>query len=97
MQTRWSSPQFDDDLNQFRLRSYFAADVFVSHAIVPRLEATLAIENIFDRRIEAAATPVIALAGPRAVRVGVRYAFGVRGQSPRFQSGDSVAALQKGR
>jgi outer membrane receptor protein involved in Fe transport len=73
VQTRWSSPQFDDDLNQFRLRGYFAADVFLSHAIVPRLEATLAVENVFDRRIEAAATPVIALAGPRAVRVGLRF------------------------
>jgi outer membrane receptor protein involved in Fe transport len=73
VQTRWSSPQFDDDLNQFRLRGYFAADVFLSHTIVPRLEATLAVENVFDRRIEAAATPVIALAGPRAIRFGVRY------------------------
>ncbi|MCU1349099.1 MAG: TonB-dependent receptor [Acidobacteria bacterium] len=73
VQARWSSAQFDDDLNQFRLRSYFAADLFVSRPLVQGLEATLAIENLFDRRIETAATPVIALAGPRAIRLGLRF------------------------
>jgi outer membrane receptor protein involved in Fe transport len=74
VQTRWSSPQFDDDLNQFRLRSYVAADLFASHRLAARLDATLAVENLFDRRIEAAATPVIALAGPRSIRIGLRFA-----------------------
>jgi len=73
VQTRWSSTQFDDDLNQFPLRSYLAADLFISHPLIPRLDATLAIENVFGRRIETAATPVITLAGPRAIRFGLRY------------------------
>ncbi len=74
MQTRWSGRQFDDDLNQLPLRSYFAADVFMSVPLVSSLAATLAIENAFDRRIETSATPVITLANPRTIRFGLRYA-----------------------
>lgn len=73
VQTRWSSMQFDDDLNQFRLRSYFAADVFASAPLIAHLDATLSVENVFDRRIEVSATPVITLAQPRSVRFGVRW------------------------
>jgi outer membrane receptor protein involved in Fe transport len=72
-QLRWSAMQFDDDLNQFPLRGYFVADVFASHAVAPRLDATFAVENLFDRRIETAATPVITLGQPRTARVGLRF------------------------
>ena len=65
--------QFDDDLNQFPLRGYFVADVFAAHAIAPHLDATLAVENLFDRRVETAATPVITLGQPRTARVGLRF------------------------
>jgi outer membrane receptor protein involved in Fe transport len=74
VQTRWSSMQFDDDRNELPLRSYFVADVFASHPLLRGTELTLAVENVFDRRIEASATPVITLGQPRAWRVGVRYA-----------------------
>jgi outer membrane receptor protein involved in Fe transport len=72
-QLRWSSMQFDDDLNQFALRSYVVADAFASYKILPRVAMTLAAENVFDRRIETAATPVITLGQPRTIRFGVRY------------------------
>jgi outer membrane receptor protein involved in Fe transport len=72
-QLRWSAMQFDDDLNQFPLRGYFVADAFASHALVPHVDVTLAVENLFDRRIETAATPVITLAQPRTARVGLRF------------------------
>jgi outer membrane receptor protein involved in Fe transport len=72
-QARWSSMQFDDDLNQLRLRSYFAADVFAAAPLITNLDATLSVENVFDRRIEVSATPVITLAQPRSVRFGVRW------------------------
>lgn len=73
VQARWSAMQFDDDLNRFRLRGFFVADAFVAHPFVRGLEATFAVENIFDARIETAATPVINLGQPRSVRVGLRY------------------------
>ena len=73
IQTRWSASQFDDDLNQFRLRGYFVADAFVSHALTSSIDVTIAAENLFDRRVEVSATPVYTLGPPRAVRVGVSF------------------------
>ena len=68
VQTRWSSMQFDDDLNQFPLRSYVVTDLFATHGWF-----TVTAENVSNRRVEAGATPVITLGQPRAVRVGFRY------------------------
>ena len=67
--------QFDDDVNQFPLRGFFVVDLFIARPITSRLEATLSVDNVFDRRIETAATPVITLGQPRAARVGVRWGF----------------------
>ncbi len=74
VQARWSTGQFDDDLNQFPLRGYFVTDVFYAHPIAAHTDITVAAENIFNQRIEAAATPVITLGQPRAFRAGVRFA-----------------------
>jgi len=67
-QLRWSAMQFDDDLNQFRLRGYFVADLFAA-----RGRFFVAVENVFDRHIETAASPVITLGQPRSARFGVRF------------------------
>ena len=67
--------QFDDDLNQFPLRRFFVFDLFAARPIGSQLDATVAVENIFKSRIETAATPVITLGQPRAIRVGLRYGF----------------------
>jgi outer membrane receptor protein involved in Fe transport len=75
VQARWSSLQFDDDLNQFPLRSYAVADLFASYPIAPRFDATIAIENATNRRIEVSATPVLTLGTPRTLRVGLRCAL----------------------
>jgi outer membrane receptor protein involved in Fe transport len=75
VQARWSSMQFDDDLNQFPLRRFFVVDLFAAHPIASKLEATIAAENILNRRIETGATPVITLGQPRALRLGIRYGF----------------------
>ena len=73
VQARWSSMQFDDDQNALPLRSFFVADAFISHPVGRGIDVLLAAENIFDRRIEASATPVITLGQPRAIRAGLRY------------------------
>jgi outer membrane receptor protein involved in Fe transport len=75
LQTRWSSRQFDDDLNQFPLRRAFVADLFASRTLLRNLDLTMAVENLFDARVEASATPVITLGQPRAARIGLRYAL----------------------
>jgi outer membrane receptor protein involved in Fe transport len=74
-QGRWSTMQFDDDLNQFPLRGYAVADVFAAYPIARHLEATAAIENVTNRRVEVSATPVITLGTPRTWRIGLRYAL----------------------
>ncbi len=73
VQARWSSMQFDDDLNQFPLRGYAVADLFAAYPIAPRFDATVAVENATNRRVEVSATPVVTLGTPRTVRVGLRY------------------------
>ncbi len=73
LQARWSGSQFDDDLNELPLRSFFVADVFLSRGLGERVEVILAAENIFDERVEASATPVITLGQPRSIRLGFRY------------------------
>ena len=75
VQARWSSMQFDDDLNQFPLRSYAVADLFASYPIAPRFDATVAIENATNRRVEVSATPVLTLGTPRTLRAGLRFAL----------------------
>ena len=72
-QLRWSALQFDDDRNELPLDAYFVADLVASWPLMHGLEATAAIENVFDEDIEASATPVVTLGQPRAWRVGVRY------------------------
>ena len=71
---RWSAMQFDDDLNQFPLASYFVADLFAAQPLTRGVELTAAIENLFDRDVEVSATPVVTLGQPRAIRIGLRYA-----------------------
>ena len=73
LQGRWSAMQFDDDLNQLPLRGYTVADLFASFSLRDKIAVTLSGENIFDRRIEVSATPVITLNTPRTVRIGIRY------------------------
>lgn len=73
LQVRWSAEQFDDDRNELVLDDYVVADLFVSHPLRTGIDATLAVENVFDARVETAATPVVSLGQPRAWRVGLRY------------------------
>jgi outer membrane receptor protein involved in Fe transport len=70
--SRWASMQFDDDLNELPLEPFVVTDVFVSHALSRGIALTLSVENAFDQRIEAGATPVVTLGTPRSMRAGVR-------------------------
>jgi outer membrane receptor protein involved in Fe transport len=78
LQARASSSQFDDDLNQFRLDSYFTLDAFVSRRLNRRLEIFGALENVFDQRYEVGKTPVTTLGPPILVRGGLRLRLGAK-------------------
>jgi iron complex outermembrane recepter protein len=66
------SPQFDDDRNQYLLSAASEVDVQVTGRI-GRARWMLAVENLFDNRIEVGRTPLVTLAPGRAVRVGLHW------------------------
>ena len=70
LQGRLSGHQFDDDLNDNLLHSYFKLDAYVSHNFGPRLEVFAAAENLFDRNIEVGRTPTLTLGEGRNARAG---------------------------
>ena len=75
LQMRASSAQFDDDQNQLRLSGYTTFDALVRKNINRNFSVFAAVENLFDQRIEAGRTPVLTIASPRFLRVGIRLEF----------------------
>jgi outer membrane receptor protein involved in Fe transport len=73
MQLRASAPQFDDDLNLFRLEGFLQMDSFVSYAISERLKVFGGMENIFNRRYSTARTPIRSVGPPIGARIGMRW------------------------
>ncbi len=76
-QVRGASRQFDDDQNTRVLRGYVVADATAQFALSGRTEIYAAVENVFDRTVEAgrSADGLIAVATPRAARLGLRTSF----------------------
>ena len=72
-QARASSRQFDDDLNQFPLDSFFQLDTYVSKRLYSRMEVFAAFENLFDSRIQVAKTPTLNVGPPIFARAGVKF------------------------
>jgi outer membrane receptor protein involved in Fe transport len=73
VQARWSGPQYDDDLNAFRLGNAFTLDALVSRELVAGMEVFVAGENLTDRRNEIGRTPVLTLGPPATYRAGLRW------------------------
>ncbi|MBA2493916.1 MAG: TonB-dependent receptor [Acidobacteria bacterium] len=73
LQSRVSDEQFEDDLNTLRLRPFFTLDAFGSYRLFQKFEIFAAIENIFNNRYDIGRTPVLTVAAPRFVRVGLRF------------------------
>lgn len=71
-QARGSSRQFDDDLNQFPLDSFFQLDTYVSKRLRRGLDVFAAVENVFDSRIQVAKTPTVNVSPPIFARAGVK-------------------------
>ena len=69
---RTSGRQFDDDVNTYMLHGYFSLDAHAEHSFGQRLVLYASGSNLFDRSIEAGKTPVLTLASPRIVTIGLR-------------------------
>lgn len=74
-QARISGGQFDDDLNQFRLESFFTVDIFASQRLKKGLEIFAAVENVFNNRYSIGRTPLRTLSSPALFRLGLRFNF----------------------
>ncbi len=74
---RLVGPQFDDDLNLFRLGSYFALDATVSRRLGETTEAFLAVENLFNREYPVRSNPA-SIGTPLLIQGGIR--FQIRGR-----------------
>lgn len=74
---RASSSQFDDDQNLFPLAPYSTVGVSVARQL-RAADFFLAVSNLFDSRIETAATPVTSIAPGRLISAGLRFRFSRR-------------------
>ncbi len=78
IQARASDSQWEDDLNTFRLRSFFTMDATAAYRIRKGIEIFTAAENVFNSRYDIGLTPVRTVAAPAFVRVGLRLNLGKR-------------------
>lgn len=70
---RASGHQFDDDENVYLLHSFFSFDAYAEHLLGRRTVLFASGANLFDRSIDAGRTPVLTLASPRTVTIGLRF------------------------
>jgi outer membrane receptor protein involved in Fe transport len=71
LQERGAGRQFDDDLNQFPLPGYFVTDLSLRRPFGRQVEVFLAAENLFDRNVVTARTPIETLGAPRLIQLGM--------------------------
>jgi outer membrane receptor protein involved in Fe transport len=73
---RYSSSQWDDDLNTLFLGRYYVMDLFAGREFVPGLTGYVAVENVLNQRYAfEIAPPVQELGAPFFARIGFRYDF----------------------
>ena len=77
LQGRYSSVQFDDDLNTLPLKQYYVTGLFLGRALHRGIEVYLAGENIFNQRYDVTlqptqTTPLRNLGPPILARAGIR-------------------------
>jgi outer membrane receptor protein involved in Fe transport len=73
LQGRFDGLRFDDDLNRFKLGSFFVADLTISRPLGELWEGFIAVENLFNRKYAVQATPVQFLGTPIIVSGGIRF------------------------
>lgn len=83
VQGRYSSLQYDDDLNTLPLRQYFVLDFYAGKMLRRGLVAYVAAENLFNQRYDVTLSPPVAagalplenLGPPILARIGLRFDF----------------------
>ncbi|HXG32770.1 MAG TPA: TonB-dependent receptor [Bryobacteraceae bacterium] len=67
------SAQFEDERNQLLLPGFATVQLFVRRQLRPGLTASVAVENLLDRRYLAGFTPAPVVGAPRLWRAGLRW------------------------
>ena len=78
VQARWTTSQFEDDRNLFRLAPMRTVDATVGVPLGGSWDVFVAAENILNQRYEVARTPLLSLGPPRSLRAGVRLRLDAR-------------------
>jgi outer membrane receptor protein involved in Fe transport len=73
IQARTSSSQYEDDLNRLKLNSYFQLDARISRNLSRTVELFVAAENLLNTRYAIGRTPVLTVAAPALIRVGLEF------------------------
>ena len=77
LQGRYSSLQYDDDLNTLPLKQYYVTDLFLGRRLHRGIEVYVAAENLFNQRYDVTlqptqTTPLRNLGPPILARAGIR-------------------------
>ena len=80
IQTRFSTAQFDDDLNSLSLRGYWTADAFFGHSLNESVSFFVAAENLGNVAYDVGRTPVRTVGPPRTIRGGFRVRMSGHGR-----------------
>lgn len=73
---RNSGRAFDDSSNTFILHSFFAMDLYAERSFAQRWTLFFSAQNLLDRSIDVARTPVLTLGTPFTAQGGVRFQWG---------------------
>lgn len=80
IQTRFATPQFDDDLNSLSLGRYWTADALFGHSLNESVSFFVAAENLGNVRYDVGRTPVRTVGPPRTIRGGFRVRMSGHGR-----------------
>jgi outer membrane receptor protein involved in Fe transport len=73
VEARYSSSQFEDDLNRFLLESYFTMDLALRYNLKSSWQIFAAAENIFNQRYELGKIPFPTYGAPRLIHGGIQF------------------------
>jgi len=73
---RNSGHAFDDSANTFVLHSYFLLDAFAEREIAHHWTAFFSAQNVLNRRIDVARTPILTQGTPFTAQGGVKFRWG---------------------
>ncbi|HWZ52683.1 MAG TPA: TonB-dependent receptor [Granulicella sp.] len=73
---RESGRAYDGSANTYELHSFFVLDAYGERSFAPNWVAFVAVQNLLDRQIDVARTPLLTLGTPFTAQGGVRFRWG---------------------